>query len=180
MQSVQGHFPPLLRVSVPSPTATAVTTSLCLLPELVSDDSLYFRTCLLTRIHARTHTHTCTRGRPLAHALHSALAPVCAHAPSGPSAVLCVSARPRLRSGCRNPFPAPLLCGAAPAHIHAHTERFGLFGGGPVAHHAVASVPVGVSTAVSAAACFICCYLCPLGRVCVCMLAPVGLHIGQK
>lgn len=160
---------------VPSPAATVVTTSLCLLPELVSDDSLYFRPCLLTRTH----------GRPRAHALHSALVPVCANAPSGPSAVLCVSARLRLLRGCRNPFPAPLLCHAAPAHVHAHTERLGLFGGGLVSHHAGAPVPDRVSTAVSAAVCFIC-YLCSPGSVlpsreCLCVhVSPRGpAHLSE-
>lgn len=102
MQSVQGQLPtPCAPSLVPSPAATVVTTSLCLLPELVSVDSLYFRTCLLTRTHAHTAGHwhmLCTllyflfvRTRPPGHLQR-----------------WCPSARLRLLKVCRKPFPSPI------------------------------------------------------------------------
>lgn len=82
------------------PPRQLVTTLLCLLPELVSVDSLYFRTCLLTCTHAHTQaTGTCSALCSSSCLCELALRTICS---------VGASARLRLLKVCRELFPSPI------------------------------------------------------------------------
>lgn len=103
-----------------------------------------------------THMHTCTHGRPLAHALHSALVPVCANAPSGPSAVLVSVCQAQPAESLPETLSHPHCCTTRHPLMSMHTQSASAFlvaAWCPImqAHLALFTVPDRVSTAVSAA-----------------------------